>query len=168
LRPEARPAPRLILVPEPAPAGTAGALWHARRRLAERFLVLNGDSRLAGDLGRLAAALAAPLAGVVAAVAVADTARYGRIECDRGGRILAFREKGQAGPGLVNAGVYLFERAPLLTRIAQPPLSLERDVLPALAAEGALGAVIYRGRFIDIGTPQSLAAARAMFARGAR
>src|SRR5437762_10820167 len=45
---------------EPAPAGTGGALWQARDQLADRFLLLNGDSwfdinlldlvaRLAGD-----------------------------------------------------------------------------------------------------------------------
>jgi D-glycero-D-manno-heptose 1,7-bisphosphate phosphatase len=166
LRPEHRRAPRLILATEPEPAGTAGALWHARRRLAARFLLLNGDSILAGNLFRLAAAFAkAPPAtvGVVAAVEVPDTGRYGHLECARD-RIVAFREKGQRGSGLINAGVYLFERRPLLARIAKPPLSLEHDVLPALAAEGALGVVKYRGRFIDIGTPDSLAAARALFA----
>jgi dTDP-glucose pyrophosphorylase len=159
-----RTAPRLVLVPEPKPAGTAGALWYARKRLAPRFFLLNGDSILDGNLLRLAAAMAedGTLAGAVAALEVPDTGRYGHIECARN-RIAAFREKGESGPGLINAGVYLFARKRLLNRIARPPCSLERDVLPALIAERALRAVTYQGRFIDIGLPESLAAARGLF-----
>ena len=37
---------RLECVTEPSPAGTGGALFHAGPRLAERFLLLNGDSWL--------------------------------------------------------------------------------------------------------------------------
>lgn len=164
LRPARRSAPRLALISEPEPAGTAGALWHARRRLAPRFFLLNGDSILDGNLLRLAAAMAEDraAAGAVAALAVPDAARYGRIAC-AGDRIVAFREKGAGGPGLVNAGVYLFDRERVLRQVARPPLSLERDVLPALAAEGALRAVRFAGRFIDIGLPDSLAEARGLF-----
>lgn len=164
LRPAGRAAPRLVLISEPKPAGTAGALWHARKRLAPRFFLLNGDSIVDGNLLRLAAAMAgngAP-AGVVAALEVSDTARYGRIECD-GDRIVAFREKGESGPGVINAGVFLFERKRVLAHIRKPPCSLEREVLPALAAAHALRAVFYRGRFIDIGLPDSLAEARGLF-----
>ncbi|MFO0985781.1 MAG: sugar phosphate nucleotidyltransferase [Alphaproteobacteria bacterium] len=164
LRPARRSGPRLALISEPAPAGTAGALWHARRRLAPRFFLLNGDSILDGNLLRLAAAMAEDraAAGAVAALAVPDSARYGRIAC-AGDRIEAFREKGAGGPGLVNAGVYLFDRERVLRQVARPPLSLERDVLPALAAEGALRAVRFAGRVIDIGLPDSLAEARELF-----
>ncbi len=164
LRPARRAGPRLVLISEPKPAGTAGALWYARKRLAPRFFLLNGDSILDANLLCLAAPMAedGALAGTVAALAVPDAARYGRIEC-AGDRIVAFREKGEGGPGLVNAGVYLFDRNRLLQRIARPPCSLERDVLPALAAGRALCAVKYEGRFIDIGLPESLAAARGLF-----
>lgn len=164
LRPARRAAPRLVLVSEPEPAGTAGALWYARKRLAPRFFLLNGDSILDGNLLRLAAAMAERRAGAgaVAALAVPDTARYGRLAC-AGDRIAAFREKGEGGPGLINAGVYLFDRRRLLARIARPPCSLEREVLPALAADAALRAVRFDGRFIDIGLPESLAEARGLF-----
>jgi D-glycero-D-manno-heptose 1,7-bisphosphate phosphatase len=159
-----RGGPKVVLVPEPEPAGTAGALWHARKHLAPRFFLLNGDSIFDGNLLRLVAAMseAPQLAGVVAVLEVPDTSRYGRLDC-AGDRITAFREKGGSGPGLINAGVYLFARDRLMARIAKPPLSLEREVLPALAAERALCAVKYQGRFVDIGVPESLAAARAMF-----
>lgn len=151
----------LALISEPKPAGTAGALWYARKRLAPRFLLLNGDSILDGNLLRLAAEGAAA-AGAIAVLDVPDAARYGRIDC-AGDRVVAFREKGAGGPGLVNAGVYAFDRKRLLARIGAPPCSLERDILPALAAAGALRAVKFQGRFVDIGLPASLAEARALF-----
>jgi NDP-sugar pyrophosphorylase family protein len=44
-------------------------------------------------------------------------------------------------------------------------VSLEREVFPALAGRGLRG-VAFRGRFIDIGTPESLAEAEGFF-RGA-
>lgn len=163
LRPEKPRQPRLVLVSEPEPAGTAGALWHARGSLADRFYLLNGDSILDGNILRLeAASRAASLAGAMAVLAVSDTARYGRVGL-AGDRVSIFCEKGEAGPGLINAGVYVFRRDPLLARIASPPSSLERDVLPALAAARAVAAVEYRGRFVDIGLPESLAAARGRF-----
>ena len=164
LRPARRSAPRLVLISEPKPAGTAGALWYARKRLAPRFFLLNGDSILDGNLLRLAAAMAgesAP-AGAVGGRDGRDPARYGRVEC-AGRRIAAFREKGEGGLGFVNAGIYLFERRRLLARIAKPPCSIEHEVLPALAAERALRVVTYKGRFVDIGLPESLAEARSLF-----
>jgi D-glycero-D-manno-heptose 1,7-bisphosphate phosphatase len=161
LTPLKRKSMTLVLLSEPAPAGTGGALWHARRRLAKRFLVLNGDTILDGNLLRLAL-IAPKAAGAVAAIEAPDAARYGRIELE-GNRVAAFREKSARGPGLVSAGAYVFDRAHVLARIAKPPCSLEHEVLPVLAASRSLQAVIYEGRFIDIGVPESLAAAREMF-----
>jgi dTDP-glucose pyrophosphorylase len=49
---------------EPSPAGTGGALWHARDRLDERFFLLNGDSWFdipLADLGERLAAEEEPL-----------------------------------------------------------------------------------------------------------
>jgi NDP-sugar pyrophosphorylase family protein len=42
--------------------------------------------------------------------------------------------------------------------------SIERDLFPKWAAQGRLHAVSAHARFIDIGTPESLAAADAFFA----
>ena len=49
----------------------------------------------------------------------------------------------------------------LMTRGAS---SIERDLFPAWAADGRLHAVSVQARFIDIGTPESFAAADAFFA----
>lgn len=158
---------KLTLVPEPEPAGTGGALNYLCDDLDDTFLMLNGDSLFQADLDRLFAAAvpasseAAPgnadRLGVVAVRELADTGRYGRIELDRD-RIVAFAEKARSGPGLINSGIYLLRRQ-ILEHIGPPPVSIEQDVFPPLAAAGHLGGVALDGNFIDIGIPEDLARA---------
>ena len=145
---------------EPCPAGTGGALWHARDRLDEAFYLLNGDSffdipvrglgqRLLGDGSAI---------GVVALREVDDASRYGSVTVE-GDRIAAFAERpAQPGPGSISGGVYAFRRA-LLDHL-RDRTSLERDVLPSLAAAGALRGLAFEGYFIDIGVPADLARAQ--------
>ncbi|MFT8245490.1 HAD-IIIA family hydrolase [Roseomonas sp. BN140053] len=151
---------------EPFPAGTGGAVLHARQHLDEQFLLCNGDSFLDGNLARLlSGAAAAPPEAVaqVALRAVPDTSRYGVVR-EAGGRITEFRPRppqdSPAAPGLINAGLYVVRRDPLMERL-EPVCSLEADVLPRLAAEGRLGGSVLDGYFIDIGVPEDLARARA-------
>ncbi|MGB7134154.1 MAG: HAD-IIIA family hydrolase [Acidobacteriaceae bacterium] len=146
---------------EPSPAGTAGALWYARDQLDDTFLMMNGDSWLDTNLARFfaSAAAAAPDAiGTVLLRSMEECSRYGTAEV-RDGRLVAFREQGAAsGPGLIGAGMYIFEKR-LLERFA-PPSSLEKDVLPALARQGELAASVLDGYFIDIGVPADYARAQ--------
>lgn len=65
------------------------------------------------------------------------------------------------GPGLINGGVYVLDRT-VAERLPPGASSLERDLLPALAGEGRLGARIYDGAFIDIGVPDAYGEACAM------
>src|SRR5581483_12318211 len=115
---------------EPAPAGTGGALWHARELLDESFLLINGDSWLDTNLARFMAGAGEGATGHVLLRHVADTGRYGVVDLD-GSRVTAFRERGQAGvAGLINGGVYVFRRD-VLAHI-KPVCSLEKDVMPGL------------------------------------
>ncbi len=161
-----RPPGPVTLVPviEPEPLGTAGALRLARPHLgSDPVLVLNGDTAFDADLaGFVAGHRAAGAAASLLCVEVEDAARYGRIERDQRGFVTDFFEKDptQCGPGLISAGVYLFSAA-LLDQLARlPGPSLERDVFPRLPP-GTLRAEAVPGAFIDIGTPESLAAASA-------
>ncbi len=160
-------APRpieIVLSTEPAPAGTAGALWHARDRLDDRFLLVNGDSLLDGNLAALLAAASdddpAAVVGRIALAEVADAGRFGEVTLD-GEQARGFRERphGAAGPGWINGGIYALDRR--IVDALPPEGSLERDVLPRLAARGALRATRLPGWFIDIGIPADLARARA-------
>jgi NDP-sugar pyrophosphorylase family protein len=97
----------------------------------------------------------------MAVVAVQDAGRYGTVQVDSGGRVIGFMEKtGSNAPGLINAGVYVFDRA-ILEHIPEGPVSLERDVFPRVLDRG-VQALEQRGMFIDIGTPEDYARAQAL------
>jgi len=141
---------------EPQRAGTGGALWHARDRLDDQFLLLNGDSWFDINLLDFArCATAEPSAtGAVAVRPLPDASRYGVVELD-GDRVVRFRERQEhPGGGLVSAGVYFFRRA--LADDLGPFCSLEAEVLPVLADSKKLLGLPYDRYFIDIGVPDSL------------
>ncbi len=145
---------------EPEPAGTGGALRTALPLLEkDTFLAFNGDSFCEVDLAafwRWCERRRPPAALVLARVA--DASRYGSVTLE-GDRVVAFREKGNGGPAWVSAGIYYLSR-PLIEKIPLGRMvSLEREVLPAVAGAGLYG---YRsnGIFIDIGTPDDYAAAQ--------
>jgi len=156
-----RSLPRSVTITisqEPSPAGTGGALHHARHHLHDRFLLLNGDSVLDCDLPAALAAQDGPgVLGRLMLRDVDDAARYGVVRMD-GDRVAAFQERGAAGqPGTINGGIYLLDRR--VVDWCSPVCSLERDVLPRLAADGALRGTAGRGWFLDIGVPGDLARA---------
>ena len=149
---------------EEKPLGTAGALKLARHHLeqASDFLVMNGDSFLETDFGELIRFHGGPKRLVsMAVVPVENAGRYGtvRVDCDR--RVVGFIEKtGAPLPGLINAGVYVFNRA-IFEHIPDGFASLERDVFPSVLDRG-IYALEQRGLFIDIGLPEDYARAQAL------
>jgi len=150
---------------ETEPLGTGGALrLAASRTRSETILAMNGDSFIDADLPSfISAHVASGLGASLLITEVADTARYGRVQVDRGGRVLSFEEKGaHHGTGSINAGVYLMRRSLLEAAPAGVAVSLERDLLPDWIASG-LGSVLCRGRFLDIGTPESFAETETFF-----
>jgi histidinol-phosphate phosphatase family protein len=146
---------------EDQPLGTAGALTLLRGQLEERFFLINGDSFFACDPVAVAARAERlpPHHAVMTTRAVPDTTRFGRVEADAEGIVTGFREKGVAGPGMINAGISVLPSA-VLDRITRTPCSIETDIYPALAAEGLLHAVPQEGFFIDIGLPETYAEAQ--------
>lgn len=147
---------------ESVPLGTAGALKLAQHlvQYESEFLVLNGDSFLEIDFSELFdfhrrhGGLA-----TMAAVHVENAGRYGTIGIGTCGRISGFIEKtGQDSPGIINAGVYVFNST-VFAQISDRPVSLEREVFPRLLEQG-IYALEQRGVFIDIGIPEDYARAR--------
>jgi len=146
---------------ETEPLGTAGAIAFARPRLAgDPVLVVNGDTFVDADLNAfLTAHRASGTEASLLAAWVDCPGRYGRLILDHD-RVLRFEEKDPSAvaPSWINAGFYLFRQS-LLDRIARLSRgSLERDVLAALPP-GSIHAFPVRGRFLDIGTPESLGSA---------
>lgn len=157
----ARPDDGVEIVPviEPSPLGTAGALRFAMPQLkSDPVFVLNGDTFVETDLDRLIAnhRSASPLLSLLCAE-VPSIARFGRVET-KDGYVTRFVEKDLSAdrPGLISGGMYLFSRAALEALGRTTGSSLERDFLQVQPA-GAIRAETAWGRFIDIGTPESLA-----------
>ena len=152
----------IVTLIEPEPLGTAGALrFIAPHVESDPVMVMNGDSFIGADLCDFVQAhRRSDAEGSILATEVEDTAEFGRLKVSPEGRVLEFSEKdsGQTGPGLINAGVYLFSDQMMKRIAAMEGPSLETDVFEALPP-GTLHAVTSNGAFIDIGTPEDLARA---------
>ena len=140
---------------EERPLGTAGAVKWAQPHLRDvrEFVVMNGDSFLEVDFRKLMEFHRGHEAmATMAVLRVEEAGRYGTVDVDANGRVKGFTEKtGSDAPGLVNGGVYIFNRA-VLQHIPEQPSSLERDTFPQLLGHGVY-AQEQHGIFIDIGTP---------------
>jgi NDP-sugar pyrophosphorylase family protein len=167
-----RPAgahPRVRLVREDKPLGTAGALAYARREVShadETFLAINGDTWAEFDAAAmLALHRQVDADATLACYRVDDAAARGTIEAGDDGRLTAFREKADTGAAWVSGGVYALEPRALDGVPADRPTSLEVDVFPALLSRGhTLAAWKAKGAFWDMGTPEGLARVESAFA----
>ena len=152
---------RIVICEEPMRAGTGGAVFHARERLDERFLLCNGDSLFDFNFAQLLAAGSADESSVVGRMVLRrldDASRYGVVGVD-GDRVTEFRERPPPGSGgTINAGVYLFDRR-LIDELTAS-CSLEADIMPRLAARGVLRGTVGDGYFRDIGIPEDFARAQ--------
>ncbi|MCK4412005.1 MAG: NTP transferase domain-containing protein [Candidatus Eisenbacteria sp.] len=146
---------------EAEPLGTGGALRRALPFVAERALVLNGDSYCGLDIAALLGFQAARTGGLcLAAARVEEVADFGCLAIEADDRLSGFREKGESGPGWINAGIYVLPRAFFEEALPAGRASLEHDILPRWVAQRESWAYRTRAYFCDIGTPQRLAQAR--------
>jgi D-glycero-alpha-D-manno-heptose 1-phosphate guanylyltransferase len=144
---------------EARPLGTGGALRNglaAADPRIEPIWVLNGDSIVRLDHAGMWAAhqrrRCDPLAMTMAVTAVPDAARYGVLEIQQG-RVSRFDPAGDAGPGLINAGVYLLHRRIFEAWTLPAAFSFEADFLMPFADRLEITAFETDGGFIDIGVP---------------
>lgn len=152
---------------ETEPLGTGGAVRRAQGLAASGpCFLLNGDTWLDLDYPAMLAAHVRSGAKVSMAVReVPDVGRFGALELTRG-RVTRFREKGAAGPGVINAGVYLLDGDVFAGFDLPEAFSLEKDFLqPHL---GALAPLAFQatGRFIDIGVAEDYQRAQTLLAEG--
>ena len=96
---------------------------------------------------------------------VSDAGRFGKVEMTPEGILTRFVEKQAAsGAGWINAGVYVLERS-LVEKIPHGRnISLEQELLPIWVQRRRVYGFRCEGRFLDIGTPESYAAAPGFFA----
>jgi mannose-1-phosphate guanylyltransferase len=151
----------LVYAVEPEPLDTAGAIAFAARQAAvdSTFLALNADVLNDLDITELVAFHRATGAeGTIHLTPVDDPSRYGVVPIDGDGRVQAFIEKpppGEAPTNWINGGTYVLEPS-VLDRIEPGRrVSIEREVFPAMVADGTLFALERAGRWVDAGTPST-------------
>jgi mannose-1-phosphate guanylyltransferase len=149
----------LEYVVEDEPLGTGGAIGFAGRRLEGSFFALNGDSLREADLGALVEFHRSTGAkATILLTPVPDPSRYGLVRTAADGRVESFLEKPrpeEIDTDLINAGLYVLEPEVLELVPAGRPVSIEREVFPALAAEGSVYGTALPGYWLDVGTPES-------------
>jgi mannose-1-phosphate guanylyltransferase len=144
---------------EPEPLDTAGAIRFAARDagIDGRFLVVNADVLTDFDVTALVAFHEDHGAeGTIALHRVTDPSSFGVVPTDAKGRVEAFIEKpprGEAPTDLINAGIYVLEPSVLARVATGRKVSIEREVFPAMVADGTLYATADDAYWIDTGTP---------------
>ena len=147
---------------EDEPLGTGGAMVNALSMIKtnEPIFILNGDTFVKLDY-QLMYKEHVKNAGklTIALRSVNDCSRYGKVICEKN-IITTFKEKGEIGPGFINAGVYLIHPDLFSAYHLPAQFSFERDFLfPHLfiLKPQAFHADNY---FIDIGMPADYARAQ--------
>ena len=142
---------------EDVPLGTGGAIKNALSyTTSSDVLIMNGDSFVEFDLSdflKMHEECAADITFLV--TEVPDVNRYSSVNVDTvTSRITQISKKGEArGTGFINAGCYLLKRS-IFDQIPNAQnVSFEDQILPLLLHNAY--ARVVKGKFIDIGTPES-------------
>ena len=154
---------KVVVVHEPTPLGTGGAIKNVSQYLDETFIAMNGDCISSLDLRALVKAHREKGGmGTIALWQVEDPSAFGVVELDKANRIVNFQEKpkrDEARSDLINAGYYVFEPE-ILDYIGKGQVSIEREVFPNILDYGLFGHR-FAGHWMDCGTRESFLAAQA-------
>lgn len=150
----------LVYSVERDPLGTGGAVSQAARLVREdHFFVFNGDTFLDFDALAVEAMWQRTHKPIIVVREVEDTERYGRLEISQG-HVVRFAEKGKSGPGLINAGCYVFNADQFSGVVPDARFSLETDFLAPLVEHTTVAMHVANSFFIDIGIPSDYARAQ--------
>ena len=157
-----RITPHCLISEEKTPLGTGGAIKHAEHLIeSSSFIVLNGDSFCPASLKEFHAFHEKKQSQLSLVLSrVQETEDFGSVLLNQTSEILGFNEKdATCKSGLVNSGIYFFEKK-LLSKIPLgQKVSLEYDFFPTFVGRSMFGYVTDAELF-DIGTPERLAIAR--------
>ena len=150
---------KIRYVVEPAPLGTAGAIKYAGDSLTESVVVFNGDVLTEVDLGAVIRLHRERQArATIVLTPVENPTAYGLVETDPQGNIQRFVEKpnpDEITTNNINAGIYVLEPDTFDRIPSEVSWSIERSYFPSLVERGeTFVAYIYKGYWIDIGTPE--------------
>jgi N-acetyl-alpha-D-muramate 1-phosphate uridylyltransferase len=146
----------------PGLAGTAGAVRGALKALGDEFLVMYGDTFLRVDYGEVAAAHRRSGMAATMTVLKNDSRWEPSNVTYTDGRVTGYDKLNPpAGARWIDYGL-LCMSAGAVSETDESDLS---EIQRSLAASGEMAGVVVTRRFIEIGTPASLASADALFAR---
>ncbi len=140
---------------EEVPLGTGGAIVLACQHVrANPAFVINGDTLFRVDLQAMLVTHKSTYSKLTMALKpLTDVFRYGSVRTQND-RIVAFSEKGERGPGLINGGVCIIEREVLRDFPPGRRFSFESDLLQPGLDTVAPVPFVSDDYFIDIGVPE--------------
>ena len=158
----------VVIATEEVPLGTGGAIRFASGFLTggsdDAVVIFNGDVLTGLDIDALMTDHEDTSADVTLYLTrVADPRAYGLVPTSPEGRVLQFLEKPQTPEEIVtdqiNAGCYVFTRSVIDSIPEGRPVSVEREIFPALlAADRTVMGVVDSGYWLDLGQPMDFVA----------
>jgi NDP-sugar pyrophosphorylase family protein len=150
---------KVSYVVEPAPLGTGGAVKYAGGTSDDTVVVFNGDVMTQVDLKEVLRLHRERRAkATIVLTPVENPTAYGLVETDADGNVRRFLEKPKAEEitcDTINAGIYILEPDTFDRIPRDTAWSIERSYFPSLVERGeTFVAYVYRGYWIDIGTPE--------------
>src|SRR5512133_1559252 len=154
---------KISYVVEPAPLGTAGAVKYAGQSIDETVVVFNGDVMTQVDLDAVLRLHRERKArATIVLTPVENPSAYGLVETDEHGNVRRFLEKPKPEEitcNTINAGIYVLEPDTFDRIPKDTAWSIERSYFPSLIERSeTFVAYVYRGYWIDIGTPEKYVA----------
>jgi glucose-1-phosphate cytidylyltransferase len=158
---------RVDVVPTPVGAETWERITPCRELLSDSFLVTYADGLANIDVGAMLAIHETH--GAVGTVTVVPLSwPYGLVDLADEHRIARFAEKPRLDTHMVNAGFMLFDVSVFDHVRSSGFRSLEREVLPDIAAKGVLFAYHHAGFFRAVDTYKDVVELEQVIARGHR
>tara|TARA_B100000683_G_scaffold227804_1_gene227392 strand:+ start:3847 stop:4551 length:705 start_codon:yes stop_codon:yes gene_type:complete len=146
---------RLTYALEETPLGTGGGIKKSLSLCKEQAIfVLNGDSffDVSFDILRRHWRLDRPL--ILSLCSMRHCSRYGAVEIDSLGKVIAFKEKQYFDQAAINGGVYLMSRDIFENFSLEKEFSFEKEVLEKGLNVIRIQALVFENYFIDIGIPE--------------
>jgi mannose-1-phosphate guanylyltransferase len=146
---------------ETEPLGTGGAMKQIENRLDEVFVAANGD--VFADIliaEQMNAHRSSGASVTISLTPVENPSEFGIARLDNDGRILEFKEKPkpeEVFSNLVNAGVYVVNRAVMADIPPGVFFDFSKDLIPILMARGErIQGFLLNGTWRDVGRPSDL------------
>lgn len=143
------------IIIEEEPLGTGGAIrLAAERSSSDDIIIVNGDTLYKVPVNDLFNYHISKNAECTLGLkTMQEFDRYGVVEVNADGQVIAFKEKQHYSEGLINGGTYILNRKSYLSHSLPGKFSFEIDYLEKYYHEGRFYGFVQNDYFIDIGIP---------------